>query len=58
MLELYGQRTYSTDLYKDRAIELIDEHSKSGDPMFMLLSFQAPHFPNQVGLIHILSIIR
>ena len=48
MMELYNSRNYSTDLYKDRAIELIDEHSKSKDPMFMFLSFQAPHTPNQV----------
>ena len=48
MMELYNSRNYSTDLYKDRAIELIDEHSNSKDPMFMFLSFQAPHTPNQV----------
>ena len=52
MLEELDQLTYSTDLYKDRAIELIDEHSKSGDPMFMLLSFQATHFPNQVRFFY------
>ena len=42
--------TYSTDYYRDRALEVIDEHSKSKEPMFMFLSFQAPHTPNQVRI--------
>lgn len=41
--------TYSTDYYKDRALELIHEHSITDEPMFMFLSFQAPHQPAQVG---------
>ncbi|XP_067945659.1 arylsulfatase B-like isoform X2 [Watersipora subatra] len=41
----YG--VYSTDYFKRRALEVIDEHDRSGQPMFMFLSFQAPHTPNQ-----------
>ena len=39
---------YSTEAFTDRAVELINDHHAS-NPMFMLLSYQAPHNPMQVS---------
>ena len=47
--------TYSTEYFKDRAVELINEHNRTGDPMFMFLSFQAPHQPAQVRNTYFVS---
>jgi len=40
--------TYSTFLYRDRAVEIIKNHTQDDGPMFMYLSMQAPHAPLQV----------
>jgi len=39
--------TYSTYVFRDRAVELITNHSVGDKPMFMDISFQAPHRPLQ-----------
>ena len=36
---------YSTNLYREKAIETIDNHDFDASPMFMYLSMQAPHAP-------------
>lgn len=36
--------SYSTTLYRDEALDIISNHNSS-QPMFMFLSFQAPHSP-------------
>lgn len=38
---------YSTTLYRDEALKIISNHDPK-DPLFMYLSFQAPHGPLQV----------
>ncbi|MCH7728134.1 MAG: sulfatase-like hydrolase/transferase [Planctomycetes bacterium] len=37
---------YSTDLFADAAIEFIERRSKTNQPWFCYLPFNAPHFPN------------
>ena len=39
--------TYDTTLIRDKAVEVISEHDKSG-PLFLYLPFHAPHDPLQV----------
>lgn len=41
------QGNYSTELWADQAIELIQAHNFSADPFFMYLAFQSPHAPVQ-----------
>ena len=36
-------RAYSTDLYADRAIELIEDAAAAGEPFFLNVGFLAPH---------------
>ncbi len=38
--------TYSTDLWKDEAVDLIRNHHKK-QPLFLYLPFNAPHYPFQ-----------
>jgi len=42
-------KKYSTNLFWQQAIDVIDNHAESGDtkPLFLLLAFQAPHTPHQ-----------
>ena len=44
--ELYRQGEYATDLFADAAIDYIQRQSKSGNPWFCYLPFNAPHFPS------------
>ena len=37
--------TYSTMLYRDKAIEVIESHDYTAGPMFLYLAFQAVHSP-------------
>ncbi|MBV9469715.1 MAG: arylsulfatase, partial [Abitibacteriaceae bacterium] len=36
---------YSTNVFGDYALDFIDQGQKSGQPWFMYLAFNAPHFP-------------
>lgn len=44
--ELHADGQYSTDLFADAAIDFIRRKSKSDQPWFCYLPFNAPHFPN------------
>lgn len=44
--KLSMEGTYSTDLFADAAIEFISRKSKSPQPWFCYLPFNAPHFPS------------
>ena len=39
---------YSTSVLTDRAIDWVAQHSKSGDPWFLWLAYNAPHTPFHV----------
>lgn len=39
------QGQYATDLFTEKAVEMIDNHNKN-DPMFMMLTHLAPHTAN------------
>ena len=41
------QGNYSTELWADKAIEIIDEYDFHSNPLFMYLAFQSPHAPVQ-----------
>jgi len=43
-----GKGNYSTNFFTDRAKAIIQNHGKTGVPMFMWLSYTAPHAPLQV----------
>ena len=38
------------DIYTDHAVDIINTHEQT-NPLFMWLSYQAPHFPLQVSKI-------
>lgn len=40
--------TYSTHLFTEKTIDILRAHKKSSKPLFLYLSFQAPHTPIQV----------
>ena len=42
---------YSTTVFTDRAKDIISASANTADPMFMFLSYQAPHTPLQVGTL-------
>ena len=44
--ELHANGQYATDLFADAAIEFMQQRSRSGNPWFCYLPFNAPHFPN------------
>jgi len=44
--------SYSTDLFKEKSIEFIDQSAADGDPFFLLLSLYAPHGPSVPALRH------
>lgn len=44
--ELYRKGEYASDIFADAAIEFIQRQSKSDDPWFCYLPFNAPHFPS------------
>ncbi len=44
--ELHREGEYSTDLFADAAIDFIRRRSGNGQPWFVYLPFNAPHFPN------------
>ena len=46
--EEYRSTKYSTDLYADSAIDFINR--KAGQPFFVYLPFNAPHFPSATNL--------
>ena len=41
---------YSTDLLTDEAVDIIEHHSVSNDPMFIYLPYQALHAPLEAPL--------
>ena len=43
--ELHREGEYSTDIYGDAAIDFIQRKSKTAQPWFCYLPFNAPHFP-------------
>lgn len=43
--ELHREGEYITDIYADAAIDFIGRQTKSGQPWFCYLPFNAPHFP-------------
>ncbi len=45
--EIFRDGRYSTDLFADAAIEFIERQTKAGQPWFVYLPFNAPHFPNK-----------
>lgn len=44
--ELHREGEYATDLFADAAIEFIQRRSRSSQPWFCYLPFNAPHFPS------------
>lgn len=36
---------YSTDLFGDRAVKVIEDYARAGQPFFLSLHFNAPHWP-------------
>jgi arylsulfatase A len=44
--ELHREGEYATDIFADAAIDFIQRKSKTGDPWFCYLPFNAPHFPS------------
>ena len=40
-----GQEWYTTDVFTDYAVKFIDEASKTEQPFFMYLAYNAPHWP-------------
>ncbi|MCZ6673320.1 MAG: sulfatase-like hydrolase/transferase [Verrucomicrobia bacterium] len=44
--ELYREGEYATDIFADAAIDFIQRNSKTGNPWFCYLPFNAPHFPS------------
>lgn len=53
--EVYWEtETYSTHLYVQKATEYVEQHLKQhpDKPMFLYVSWQAPHTPNQVPAIY------
>lgn len=44
--EFHADGEYSTDLFADAAIEFIQRKSKTKQPWFCYVPFNAPHFPN------------
>ncbi|KAK3749068.1 hypothetical protein RRG08_034043 [Elysia crispata] len=45
---LDGKGTYSTHLYTQKAVQIVEEAARSDQPMFLYLAYQAPHGPLQV----------
>ncbi len=43
---------YSTDLFKEKSMDFIDQSAADGDPFFLLLSIYAPHGPSDPALRH------
>jgi arylsulfatase A len=43
--EFHADGKYSTDLFADAAIDFIQRKSRTGQPWFCYLPFNAPHFP-------------
>ncbi|XP_070553268.1 arylsulfatase B-like [Ptychodera flava] len=46
-IRVNASSTYSTELFRNKILQYIDDHDKS-DPMFLLVSFQQPHRPPEV----------
>ena len=44
--KMYRKGEYATDIFADAAIEFIQRQSRTGDPWFCYLPFNAPHFPS------------
>ena len=42
-----GKGTYSTHLFTDKAVDILENHNQS-EPMFLFLSYQAVHGPLEV----------
>jgi arylsulfatase A-like enzyme len=40
-----SQEGYSTDLFGDRAVKVIGDYARGGQPFFLSLHFNAPHWP-------------
>lgn len=47
--EINRDGEYSTDLFADAAIKFIEAKTKSHNPWFVYLPFNAPHFPNKAN---------
>lgn len=47
---------YSTFLYRDKAVDIIENHDYSNSPMFLYLAFQAVHDPYEVNLVVIIVV--
>ncbi len=45
---VHNEHEYLTDYFGDRAAGFIHDHSKSGQPYFLYLAFNAPHSPHMV----------
>jgi arylsulfatase A-like enzyme len=45
---VHNEHEYLTDYFGDRAAGFIHDHSKSGQPYFLYLAFNAPHAPHMV----------
>ena len=43
--ELHREGEYATELFAEAAIDFITRHTRSGNPWFCYLPFNAPHFP-------------
>ena len=39
----YGQDDYSTDVFTDRAVDVLERHADSEDPLFLAVDYFAPH---------------
>ncbi len=48
-VEINRTGEYCSDLFADAAIDFIREKTKSADPWFVYLPFNAPHFPSQAN---------